>query len=47
MIESLLTIGIFWHTVQTLPGLLESVAYVYGMMLASFSIDFYLQRDVD
>ena len=47
MIESLLTLGIFWHVVQTLPGVLESLAYVYGMMLASFTVDLYVQRDLD
>ena len=47
MIESLLTLGIFWHVVQTWPGLLESLAYVYGMMLASFTVDFYIQRGLE
>ena len=47
MIESLLTLGIFWHVIQTLPGLLETVAYMYGMMLASISIELYFERDAD
>ena len=47
MIESLLTLGIFWHVVQNLPGFLETLAYLYGMMAASFTIDLYLQRDAE
>ena len=47
MIESLLTLGIFWHVIQNLPGVLEAVAYLYGMMVASFTIDLYLQRDAE
>jgi hypothetical protein len=47
MITSLLMLGIFWHVIQTLPGLLESVGYLYGMLLASFSVDFYFQRDLE
>jgi hypothetical protein len=47
MIASLLMLGIFWHVVQTLPGVLESVGYLYGILLASFTIDLYFQRDLD
>ena len=47
MIENLLTLGIFWHMIQNLPGVFETIAYVYGMMLASFTVDMYLQRDAE
>jgi hypothetical protein len=47
MIASLLMIGIFWHVIQTLPGVLETIGYLYGIMLASFTIDFYFQDDLD
>jgi hypothetical protein len=39
MISSLFLIGILWHVVQTVPGLLESIGYLYGIVLASFSLD--------
>ena len=47
MISSLFMIGILWHVVQTLPGLLESVGYLYGILVASFTLDLYLRRDLD
>ena len=47
MIASLMMLGIFWHTIQTLPGLLETVGYLYGMLLASFTVELFLQRDLD
>lgn len=47
MISSLMILGIFWYVIQTLPGLLESVGYLYGLVLASFTVDFYMQRDLD
>jgi hypothetical protein len=50
MISSLFAVGILWHVVQTIPGLLESVGYVYGILLASFSLDAlysYMESDLD
>jgi hypothetical protein len=47
LISSLITLGILWHVVQIVPGFLESVAYVFGILLASFTLDACLQRDVD
>jgi hypothetical protein len=47
LISSLITLGILWHVVQSLPGFLESAGYVFGILLASFSLDACLQRDVD
>jgi hypothetical protein len=47
LISSFITLGILWHVVQIVPGFLESVAYVFGILLASFTLDACLQRDVD
>ena len=50
MIASLFALGVFWHAVQNVPGLLESVGYVYGILLASFSLDAlhaYMESDLE
>lgn len=50
MISSLFAIGVFWHVVQNIPGLLESVGYVYGILFASFSVDAlyrYMEGDLE
>ena len=39
MIADLLTLGIWWHAIQTYPGLLEAVGYFYGILVACFSVD--------
>jgi hypothetical protein len=50
MISTLFSLGIWWHVVQTVPGLLESVGYVYGILIASCSLEAlytYLESDLD
>jgi hypothetical protein len=50
MISTLFSLGILWHVVQTVPGLLESIGYVYGILLASFSLEAlyaYMESDLD
>jgi hypothetical protein len=50
MISDLLTLGIWWHTVQTYPGLLEAIGYVYGILAASFTLEAleaYMQGDIE
>jgi hypothetical protein len=47
LLSSLITLGILWHVVQIVPGFLESVAYVFGILLASFTLDACLHSDVD
>jgi len=41
------TLAFLWFSVQALPGLLESVAYVFGMLLASFTLETCFRRDAD
>lgn len=31
----------FWHVLQSLPGLFQSVGYVFGFLLASWTLDHY------
>ena len=48
MVESLFALGIFWHVVQTIPGLIESIGYIYGLVLASFTLELiyaYMESD--
>jgi len=50
MISSLFAIGIFWYAVQNIPGLLETVGYVYGILVASFSFEAiysYIESDLE
>ena len=50
MISSLFTIGIWWHAIQSYPGLLEALGYVYGLLAASFTLEAlesYLRSDPD
>ena len=50
MISSLFILGMLWHIIQIVPGLLESIGYVYGMLLASFMLDAlysYMESDLD
>jgi hypothetical protein len=39
LISELVNLSIFWYVVQILPGLLESVGYLFGILLASFMLD--------
>jgi hypothetical protein len=47
LISGLVMLGILWHAVRTLPGFLESVGYMFGILLASFMLDARFQRHED
>lgn len=47
MISGLLTLGILWHAIQTFPGFLETVGYLFGMLAAYFTLESYWQSDVE
>lgn len=50
MIASLFTIGILWHVIQTYPGFLEALGYLYGILVASFCLDAlkaYMESDLE
>ena len=40
-IFELALLGTFWYVLQSLPGLFQSVGYVFGFLLASWTIDHY------
>jgi hypothetical protein len=45
LVSSLLTLGIIWYVMQTLPGFVESFGYLFGILLAYSTFD--VQRDLD
>jgi hypothetical protein len=45
IIAALLTLSLFWNFVNTLPGLLESLGYLFGILLASFTLG--AERDAE
>jgi hypothetical protein len=50
MIASLFTMGIWWHVIQTYPGFLEALGYLYGILMASFCLDAlkaYMESDLE
>ena len=47
MISGLLTIGILWHAIQTFPGFLETVGYLFGLLAALFTFDVYWQSGIE
>jgi hypothetical protein len=50
MIASLFNIGIWWHVIQTYPGFLEALGYLYGILVASFCLDAlkaYMESDLE
>jgi hypothetical protein len=47
MISGLLTIGILWHAIQSFPGFLETVGYLFGMLAAAFTLEAYWQSDME
>ena len=47
IIAALLTLSIFWNFVNTLPGLLESLGYLFGILLASFTLGAYFERNAE
>ena len=50
MISSLFALGIFWQVVQSIPGLIEVIGYIFGMCLASFTLNTlssYVESDLE
>jgi hypothetical protein len=46
LISNLVTLGVWWHALSTLPGFVESVAYLFGLLFASHTLDAY-ERDAE
>jgi hypothetical protein len=41
VIAELIMAGIFWYLLQNIPGLLQSVGYLFGLLLACWTFDEY------
>ncbi len=46
LISSLVTLGLWWHALSTAPGFVESLAYLLGLLFASYGLDAY-KRDTE
>jgi hypothetical protein len=40
-IKDLVLLGTFWYLLQSIAGLVQSLAYVFGFLLASWTFDRY------
>lgn len=47
MISGLLILGVLWHAIQTFPGFLETVGYLFGMLAAAFTLESFWQSDTE
>lgn len=45
VISELVLLGTFWYLLISLPGLMQSVGYLFGLLLASWAFDEYFERD--
>ncbi len=46
LISSLVALGLWWHVLRTLPGFVESLGYLLGILFAAFAWDAY-ERDAE
>lgn len=37
-------LAMVWYTVHSVPEVVQTIAYVFGMMFASWSFDYYFTR---
>jgi hypothetical protein len=44
VIAELIMTGTFWYLLQNIPGLLQSVGYLFGLLLACWTFDEYFPR---
>jgi hypothetical protein len=45
--SGLVFLSVFWHLVRSVPGLFESLGYLFGILLGSFTLDACLHDDQD
>jgi hypothetical protein len=46
-VSGLIFLSLFWHLVRSVPGLFESLGYLFGILLGSFTLDACLDDDGD
>gem|GEM_PF-1812494 len=39
LISSLMALTMFWYAVQSFPGLFEATGFVFGILVAFFTLD--------
>ena len=39
VVSGLVFISVFWHLLRSVPGLFESLGYLFGILLGSFTLD--------
>jgi hypothetical protein len=44
-ISGLIFLSVFWHLVRSVPGLFESLGYLFGILVGSFTINACIERD--
>jgi len=44
-ISGLVTLGVWWHALHSLPGFVECAAYLLGIGLARFTLKIYFERE--
>jgi hypothetical protein len=37
--SGLVLLSVFWHLLRSVPGLFESLGYLFGILLGSFTLD--------
>ena len=45
LISNLVAATVLWYFVQSFPGILDALGYLFGILLATFMVDACLQRD--
>jgi hypothetical protein len=45
VISELVLLGTFWYLLKSVPGLIHSVGYLFGLLLASWAFDTYFEHD--
>jgi hypothetical protein len=43
--SGLVLLSLFWHLLRSVPGLFESLGYLFGILLGSFTLDACFRRD--
>ena len=45
LISELVLLGTVWYMLKAVPGLMQTLAYLFGFLLASWSFDEYFRRE--
>lgn len=45
LVSNLVALTALWYAVHSFPGVIESVGYLFGIFIAGFTIDAYMQNN--